>query len=295
MRPVIFSLFDDSQFLKTFKEEGDYEIGDIIIRSFPDEETYIKINTDVKNRHVIFIASLNHPNNKLLPLIFAASTAKDLGAKKIGLVAPYLAYMRQDKQFNPGEGVTSTYFASLLSRYYDWLITVDPHLHRRHSLDEIYTTSNYVLNATEAISRWIKQNVMNPFLIGPDKESEQWVSSIAQKSKAPFVILEKIRKDDYSVEISLPHIEEYKNHTPVIVDDIISTGRTMIETIKQLKNLQMKSPICIGVHAVFAGNAYEELLKSGASKVITCNTIAHVSNVIDLSDMIVKTVKDIIN
>ena len=80
-------------------------------------------------------------------------------------------------------------------------------------------------------------------------------------------------------------MDEYKNHTPVLVDDIISTARTMIETVGHLKKAGMKAPVCIGVHAVFAGNAYQDLKKAGA-KVVTCNTIPHESNGIDLSSIL---------
>lgn len=291
MKPIIFSLFNNDFFADAIKKYCDYEIGEMVLHQFPDEETYIKINSDIRNRKVVFVGSLDYPNEKLLPLLFAAKTARDLEAKEIGLVAPYLAYMRQDKQFNPGEGVTSKYFASLLSQYFDWLITVDPHLHRLHSLNEIYSIPTFVLHAIDPIADWIKNHVEKPILIGPDKESEQWVANIAQKANAPFTVLEKIRISDRMVEVSLPQIEQYKNHIPVLIDDIISTARTMIETLKHLKNLQMKPPICIGVHAVFAGNSYEDLLAAGASKVVTCNTIKHVSNMIDLSDVITNALK----
>ena len=88
-----------------------------------------------------------------------------------------------------------------------------------------------------------------------------------------------------------PHIEKYKYHTPVLVDDIISTARTMIVTIQHLYNAGMKAQICIGVHAVFANDAYNELVKSGIMEVITCNTIPHESNKIDISEMIINELK----
>ncbi len=287
MKPLIFSLFDNETMANTIKKECDYEAGEIIFKQFPDKETYIKINSEVKDRKIIFIANLVHPDNKILPLLFAAKTARDLGAKEIGLIAPYLVYMRQDKQFNPGEGITSKYFSSLLSYYFDWIMTIDPHLHRFHSLDEIYTIPSFVLHAIDPIVNWLKQHVNNPFIIGPDQESEQWVANIAKKAGAPFIILNKIRKGDRVVKVSIPEIEQYKNYTPILIDDIISTGRTMIETIKHLQSLQTHLPICIGVHAVFSDNAYEDLLKAGAGKIVTCNTIKHISNDIDVSNLII--------
>jgi len=87
-------------------------------------------------------------------------------------------------------------------------------------------------------------------------------------------------------------VEKYKDHIPVLIDDIISTARTMIETIMHLKTAGMKSPVCIGVHAVFAGNSYEDLKNSGANRVITCNTIKHESNAIDISGMVINVFKN---
>ncbi len=287
MKTILFSLFDNEIISNAIKKECDFETGEIIFRKFPDKETYVKINSDVKGRKIVFVASLINPDVKILPLLFAAKTALDLGAKEIGLIAPYLVYMRQDKQFNPGEGITSKYFSSLLSQYFNWLITIDPHLHRFHSLNEIYSIPSFVLHAIDPIANWIKQHVNTPILIGPDQESEQWVAKIAKKAEAPYMILTKTRKGDRNVEVSLPQFDQYKNRTPILIDDIISTGRTMIETIKHLKSLQIEIPLCIGVHAVFSENAYDDLLNAGAGKVVTCNTIQHVSNAIDVSTLII--------
>lgn len=282
----VFSLFSSDFIAKKIQQNLDAELGEIIFHQFPDEEIMVSINSTVKEREVIFVASLDRPNAKLFPLIAAAETARALGAKKITLVAPYLPYMRQDKSFHPGEGITSQYFAKLISCYFDELITIDPHLHRWHSLNDIYTIPAKTLHATDHIAHWIKQNVTNPVLIGPDMESKQWVAEIAKKINVAFLVLEKIRKEDRDVHVSFPTMQSYQQHTPVLVDDIISTAATMIQTVKHLKSLHTKPPVCIGVHAIFADNAYEELVNAGAETIITCNTILHHSNKIDISDLI---------
>jgi len=291
MKPLILSLNEEHPLCKVVAEKLGFEIGKIVLHNFPDEETYIKFEALLKNREVIIFNSLNHPNQKILPLLFAVETAKSLGAKRVGLCAPYLAYMRQDKRFKPGEGVTSDYFAKLLSNYLDWLVTVDPHLHRRHRLSEIYSIPNTVLHAAHEVSTWIANNIKNPVLIGPDSESEQWVSKIAKVAAIPYLILEKIRFSDRDVKVSIPKIEAFENHTPVLVDDIISTAQTMLETVNHLKQINMKPPVCIGIHAVFSENAYESLIKSGVSKVVTCNSIPHSTNQIDLSTIIIEGIQ----
>ncbi|CEG57762.1 ribose-phosphate pyrophosphokinase [Legionella fallonii] len=284
--PIIFPLAHDG-LAKMIQKKCQYELGKITQHQFPDEETVIQIDSNVKGRDLIFITSLDRPNIKLAPLLFAAETARSLGAEKITLIAPYLAYMRQDKVFEPGQGITSKYFAQLISRYFDGLITIDPHLHRWHTLSAIYDIPTTVLHATDNIAQWIHRHIQKPILIGPDAESMQWVEEIARKAKATFLILEKIRKGDESVEVSIPNIEKHQHCIPVLIDDIISTGMTMIETVEHIKSLNILPPICIGVHAVFAGDAYQKLLVSGVEKVITCNTIQHGSNGIDISSNII--------
>ena len=178
--PLIFSLFDNKILPLS---------GDLTQHIFPDKETVIEFNTPVMNREIILIDSLDRPNEKLLPLLFAAQTASDLGATHITLIAPYLAYMRQDKIFKPGQGITSTYFANIISTYFDRLITIDPHLHRWHALSEIYSIPTTALHANDPIADWIQKNVNNPVLIGPDSESEQWVKAIATKSHVPLSLI----------------------------------------------------------------------------------------------------------
>src|SRR5260221_8174941 len=127
------------------------------LRRFPDGEIYVRLDAaSVGNGdHVVIVGSLYpQPADRFLELAFVAATARDLGATRVGLVAPYLAFMRQDVQFHPGEGVTSAYFARMVSNTVDWLVTVDPHLHRHASLDGIYTIPTTIARAAPAIAEW---------------------------------------------------------------------------------------------------------------------------------------------
>lgn len=258
-------------------------------RHFPDGESYVRIAGDCAGE-IAIVASLDHPDEKTVPLLVLADALRAEGATRVGLIAPYLAYLRQDRQFKSGEAVSSRTFAKLLSAHLDWLVTVDPHLHRYKSLSEVYSIKTQVCHAAPAIAAWIKSNIEKPLLIGPDSESAQWVGDIAARIGAPSITLEKTRKGDRDVEVSVPHIEKWQDHTPVLADDIISTGKTMLAAVKRLRDEHAKKPICIGVHAIFAGDAYEGLLKIGA-RVITCNAIAHASNGIDLTEVITTGVK----
>lgn len=260
-------------------------LGKVTLRSFPDEESYLKVDSVVENQHAIIIDSFDKPNNKLLPLLFLANTLKSLGATHVGILTPYLSYMRQDKRFKDGEAISSKYFANIISKHFDWLITVDPHLHRYKALSDIYTISAHTLHASSLIANWIKKNITKPLLIGPDIESKQWVSTLAQELNAPYMTLIKTRFGDKSVKNTLPDVSKYKGNTPVLVDDIISTGQTMLETIKHLRAANMPKPVCVGIHAIFADKAYQSLVDA-TSNIITCNTICHPTNGIDLAPLV---------
>ncbi|MEJ8567196.1 ribose-phosphate pyrophosphokinase [Elongatibacter sediminis] len=288
-RPLLFNLGIEEDLFHSVAAGLDGEIGDVDVRRFPDGETYIRFNVECAQRPTILACSLDRPDPKTLPLLFAADTLRDLGAANIGLVAPYLAYMRQDKRFHAGEGITSRYYAALLSRTFDWLVTVDPHLHRFHEMGQIYSIPARVAHAAPGVAHWIRDHVASPVLIGPDSESRQWVDDVAGRAGAPFVVLSKQRRGDRTVEISIPDIERYSDATPVLVDDIISTGQTMAATIHHLNQLGTAPPVCVGVHAIFAEGAEQAL--APAATIATCNTVSHPSNQIDVTEPILEAIQ----
>jgi ribose-phosphate pyrophosphokinase len=268
------------------------ERGELEIRQFPDGETYLRFLTSPEKRSVAFVCTLDQPNDKMLPLLFAAATAGDLGASKVGLVAPYLAYMRQDRRFKPGEAVTSREMARLLSGAFDWLITVDPHLHRYGSLSEIYTIPTHIIHAAPLISGWIKRHVLTPFIIGPDSESEQWVSAVATDAGAPYAVLEKVRRGDRDVEVKLAHAAAWDGRTPVLVDDIISSGRTMLQAVRLLIERGSVAPICLAVHGLFADGS-DALLEDAGARVVTSNSVPHRTNEIDLGSSLAAAIGEL--
>jgi ribose-phosphate pyrophosphokinase len=258
------------------------EVVPLEFRHFPDDEIYVRVDGSVADKVAIIACGLDRPNEKAVGLYLLASTLRDLGAKRILLAAPYLGYMRQDRSFRAGEGVSARYFSRFLSSFIDGVVTVDPHLHRIRELGQVYSIPSRVVAAAPAMSAWIAQHVKAPVLIGPDSESEQWVSQVAAGARCPFVVLEKRRHGDREVEVSVPDIDSLRDRTPVLVDDIISTARTMIAATEHVVKAGLARPVCVGVHAIFAGSAYEDLLHSGAAKVITCNTVPHATNAIDV-------------
>ena len=262
-------------------------------RRFPDGESYLRFKEDLKGRELAMVCSLNDPDSKTLALLFAARTARELGASRVGLVAPYLGYMRQDRRFHEGEAVTSVHFAALLSGAFDWLVTVDPHLHRRGSLAEIYSIPSAVVAAAPAMALWITANVLKPLVVGPDSESEQWVAEVAAACGAPHAVMKKTRLGDRRVEIEAPPLSQWNDRTPVLLDDIISSARTMALAAKKIREAGLDAPVCVGVHGIFSPDALPALREAGAASIVTTNTIAHETNAIDVSPAVARAVQSI--
>ncbi len=263
----------------------------LTLSSFPDGDIYLKYNAELKGKELVIVQSFQPcSDSSLFHIIFAAETAKDLGAKKVTLVAPYLAYMRQDKRFNPGECISSRVMAKLLNKCVDRLITIDPHIHRYKSLKDIFTIQAKYTTANGLIAEYIKKNIFNPIIIGPDWESYQWAESIARTVVAPVTVLRKTRFSSRHVEVKMIVPVSIKDKTVVIVDDIISTGHTMIEAAKNARRQGAKTVIGIGVHGLFVEHALDKMMKY-FDQIITTNCIEHKTNKIDVTPLLLKELK----
>ncbi|MEO8807888.1 MAG: ribose-phosphate pyrophosphokinase, partial [Burkholderiaceae bacterium] len=260
-------------------------------RRFPDGEIYLRLLDEVQGQYVAVDSQLGDPDPQLPGLLFLADALHELGARSVGLIAPYLPYMRQDTRFHPGEAVTSRSFAKLVSAAFEWLVTVDPHLHRFVSLDTIYRIRTAVVPSAPAIAAWVRAEIAHPHIVGPDEESVQWVSEVAALAGCPFSVLRKQRKGDRSVELALPNLEALRGRTPIIVDDIISSGQTIAAAVRGLRAAGLAAPVCIGVHAVFGDDAVATVLAAGADRIVSCNTLPHPSNVIDVTDALAAAVR----
>lgn len=288
---IIFALPGNKRLAHDLANKLPLEEGELTVRRFPDGESYVRIHSRVKAKRVILVCTLNNPDKKMLPLMFVAQTLKELGAKKIALISPYLPYMRQDKRFKPGEAISSQLFAKCLSNWMDCLITIDPHLHRVHQLSSIYSIPVLTLHATEVIAQWIKDNITSPFLIGPDRESEQWVSEVAEQLKAPYIVCRKNRLSAHEVTIEIPPFS-HTDETLIILDDIISTGSSMAAILNQL-SLQGHHGICLAIHPLLSQKTKANLFASGAVAIVTCNTISDSTNQMNILDLIAANLEKI--
>ena len=283
--PLILALPGNEAFARNLANAGAWELGTVETRNFPDGESYVRIPSDVAERSVALVCTLARPDEGFLRLVYAADAARALGASDITLIAPYLAYMRQDRRFLAGEAVTSRSFARLISSTFDRLITVDPHLHRYASLSALYTIPTNTLHAAPLLADWIAVEVSRPLVIGPDAESEQWVSAIAARIGAPYAVLSKIRHGDRDVEVALPDLSAWSGLQPVLVDDIASSGHTLIEAARQLPQQGFAPPDVAVVHGIFAGDSFERL-KPLCRRIVSSDAVSHASNVIALAPLI---------
>jgi ribose-phosphate pyrophosphokinase len=290
--PLVFSLDADTLAagICTYLE-GDS--GGLERRDFPDGETWLRVTSVVAGRACVIVADLSRPNPRFLPLCFLAATLREFGATQVGLVAPYLCYMRQDKRFTEGEALTARLFAELLSPRIDWLVTVDPHLHRYSALAEIYTVPTRIVHGATALGAYLGQR-RNLLLVGPDAESAQWVGAVAALSGHPYVVGEKVRKGAREVVVRLPDLTHHARRTPVIVDDVIASGHTILECFRQLRGAGFMEVDCMCVHGLFAEDSDKLLLAEGLRQLASTNTIAHPSNVLDLSPELAAAAGDLL-
>ena len=293
MKPVLLFMPEGAACASGLQRLLRSELGTVELHRFPDGETCPRLPLEVAGRDVVLVASLGDPDARLVPLYLTACIARELGANSVGLVLPYLPYMRQDARFAPGQGITSAHVARLLSSCCDWLVTVDPHLHRHSALGQIYSVPTRVVPAAPAIAAWIVGQVERPLVIGPDGESAQWAAQVAALATCPVTVLHKERSGDRAVTVS-GFRNEWADRTPVLVDDIVSTAGTMIAATQQLAAAGMRPPVCIAVHALLAPGAAAALAEAGAGRVISCNTVAHASNQIDVSPGLACAVREML-
>lgn len=280
---TLYAMPGNEAFAELLSLHTGYQRRQLLLHHFPDGETLVQMASPAPGGDAIIVCTLDHPDTKVLPLMMAAATARELGAARVGLVAPYLAYMRQDMRFHPGEAISAKIFGDWLGRTFDWLVTVDPHLHRYATLAEVYPRAAHVVHAASQLAVWIDAHVTLPLIIGPDSESAQWVTAVSNLLCAPSVVARKERHGDRDVEVFLPQIDNWRDHTPVLLDDIVASGSTMVQTLRSLHGRTSRPPVCVALHGLFAEDSLENLLAEGAGLVVTSNSVINAASQIDIS------------
>lgn len=263
----------------------------INLRRFPDGESYVRLPAQIPE-HVIIVRSLHQANERLIELLLAARTARANGAIRISLIAPYLCYMRQDEAFHPGEAISQSIIGEMIAANFDDLLTLDPHLHRTPELSMAMPVKNAVtLTATGLISDYIKNNIdESPLILGPDAESEQWAEQIAAPERLEYAIATKTRFGDRNVNVDMPSVD-VRGRNVVIIDDISSSGQTLIQAALQLKGQGAKKIYAAVTHALMDEAAMQALSDAGFDDVWSTDTIPHTTNVININSVIITAIK----
>ena len=265
---------------------------EIAIHSFPDAE--IRVTAGASAPTTILYASLDQPNDKLIALLFAAEALRRGGAKRLVLVAPYLCYMRQDTAFHEGEAISQKVVGSLLAGCMDRVITVDAHLHRTADIRTVFPgieADN--LSAMPAIADELRKCGIDPatIVIGPDAESQPWVAELASRLGLSWTVAHKSRRGDRSVELRFPEPARVAGRPALVVDDIVSSGGTMIACAKALAAAGATAIDAVVIHALFPEELSREMLRSGIRSLRSTHSVPHPTTAIVLDDLFVDALK----
>lgn len=293
-KPMLLCFDDERTSGSLIAGVGNLDFANIARHRFPDGEIKLRL-PDTLPEHVVILRTLNNPNEKLVELLLVAQTARDLGARHLTLVAPYLAYMRQDIAFHPGEAISQRIVGQFLASLFDAMVTVDPHLHRVATLQQAVPVANaIVLSGAPLLSDLIAARRQQPLLIGPDEESAQWVALAASRHGFDYAVCRKVRNGDRTVEVALPQ-RSVAGRQVVLLDDVASTGHTVARAAQLLLAAGAASVDVAVTHALFAGDALQVILGAGVGDVWSTDCIIHPSNSVSMASTIAEALTRIQN
>jgi ribose-phosphate pyrophosphokinase len=285
--PCLLCLEDEAEIASRAAAAAGWTLCVVERHRFPDGELRLRLPAALPPRVVVW-RGLHQPNDKLVELLLIARGARSLGAQWLGLVTPYLAYMRQDIAFHPGEIVSQRVVGGFLAGLFEAVLTVDPHLHRVATLQEAVPLRDaqlaVVLSGAPLLADLIAQHHKTPLLLGPDEESLQWVASAALAHGWDHAVCVKQRHGDRHVTIALPaaNVVPVAGRAVVLLDDVASSGQTLVEATRLLLAAGAASVDVAVTHALFAGDAIDKVRGAGARHVWSSDCIPHPSNAVSI-------------
>ena len=287
------------------KELGE-ELCYVEFKSFPDGERYLRVNGKV-DEEVTIIQSTGYPQDEnLMELLFLISNIKDLGAKYVRVVVPYLGYARQEKRFNDGEAISAKIVANLIeSAGADEFITFN--IHEECVLD-FFSIKTQNVSAMPAIAgyinkKYIKKEKSNPIIIAPDKGAYGFAREMAEIIGCDCTYLSKVRLGPDKVETrivdvrcdgadeSTVNVDSVKGKNAFIIDDIIATGGTIVNAIKILKQYGAESVDVCCVHPILVNGGTVRIYAAGADKIISTNSLSSDTSRVSLAQSIVDVLR----
>jgi ribose-phosphate pyrophosphokinase len=260
---------------------------EIAVHRFPDGELRVTVGPAAPT--TIIYASLHQPNDKLLALLFASEALRRAGTKRLVLVAPYLCYMRQDTAFHEGEAISQRVVGTLLANTVDRVIAVDAHLHRTGTLRGVFPgieADN--LSAMPIIADALRLTGLDPatVVVGPDAESRPWVSDLAGRLGLAHTVARKERHSDRSVSISFADPALFAGRPILLVDDVASSGGTLISCARVLTDAGATTIDAILTHALFPVGLIDELVRAGIRSVRSTDSVPHPTNAFRLDGIL---------
>ncbi|HYG89101.1 MAG TPA: ribose-phosphate diphosphokinase [Azospirillum sp.] len=255
------------------------------LHRFPDGESLVRVPERMER--AIVYRSLDRPNDKLVELMLAASVLRREGATELCLVAPYMAYMRQDAVFRPGEPVSQKIIGAWLSEHFERILCVEPHLHRTGQLAEVFPDrQTHALSGAPVIVEALRGIDPDSVIVGPDEEAEPLIEATARGLGLAWTCGRKERRGDRDVTVVLPETADLRGRPVVIVDDVISSGETVFSCARAARALGAESVRVVAVHALFTPDVAARFATEGIDGVQSCDGVPHPTNALSLAPMI---------
>jgi len=262
-------------------------------KRFPDGEFYFKFDEEVSEEDLLIVQSLYPPQDShVMELFLMLHTARDLGVKSIKVFVPYLAYSRQDRRYLNGECLSSGMIAEILENLgVDVLYTID--VHNRRVLN-MYKIPTYNLTASKELARYFAtKNLVDPIVVSPDDEeiAIERAKSAAETINAEYDFLEKKRDRHTGEIVTYEKRMNVKGRDAIIIDDIISTGKTAANAVKILKK-QGAQRVFVGVsHALLLGEAVSLLNEAGVEEIVGTDSVMNEYAKVSVAPILVKALK----
>jgi ribose-phosphate pyrophosphokinase len=269
---------------------------EIALHRFPDGEMRVTVGPAAAT--TIIYAPLDRPNDKLIAILFAAEALRRAGTKRLVLLAPYLCYMRQDAAFGEGEAISQKVIGRLVAGIVDRVITVDAHLHRTPDISEVLPGIEAEnLSAMPAIANSLRLAGIDPatIVVGPDAESGPWVSDLARRLGLAHRVARKVRRGDRSVEIGFADPAPIAGRPVLLVDDIVSSGGTLIAGARALTAAGAATIDAVVTHALFPSEMATEFANAGIRSIRSTSSVPHPSNAILLDDILAASLRGEVN
>jgi len=260
------------------------------VRIFPDGESKITLSGKISKRRSIVVQSIYPPvDTNLIQTLSLISKAKEISSEVIAVI-PYMGYARQDREFLPGEIITMKVLAKLFKGVgASKIIAVD--IHSIMSLKHFTIKSKNVTAIPDLVKYFKKLSLKNPLVVSPDQGGKDRAKEFAKKFESEYITLEKKRdKKTGKVQIKTKNSDKVAGRDLILVDDMISTGGSIIKATQFLKKQKCKRVYVACTHALLMNNAEKKIRKAGVTRIISANTIPGKTSVVDVSNTIAKAI-----